>query len=130
MVEKRNLSTLLLNVTADAWRNSVICKNRNKYSMVLLPFCKRPRTIIFFSLSLNKICFTKFIIGAMIFVLKTQSRVFICSRILSFWQSFHQVMNVRRTCFTSYIKLLFSDLTKKITIYEARMLSFISFMKQ
>ena len=29
-------------------------------------------------------------------------------------------MKVRRTCFISFIKLLFSNLTKRKTIYEAR----------
>ena len=33
---------------------------------------------------------------------------------------FHQVMEARRTCFISFIKLLFSVLTKRKTILEAR----------
>ena len=44
-------------------------------------------------------------------------------------RSFHQVMKGRRTRFISFITLLFSDLTKRKTIYEAHMCSLMSFMK-
>ena len=35
-------------------------------------------------------------------------------------RGFHQIMNARRTCFISFIKLLFY-LTKRKTIYEAHL---------
>ena len=37
-------------------------------------------------------------------------------------------MTAQRTCFISFTKLLFSDLTKRKTIYRANLYSFISFM--
>ena len=52
----------------------------------------------------------------------------ICSRILpNVRLGFHQAMKARRTCFISFIKLLFSVLTKRKTMYEALMiLKFLS----
>ena len=35
-----------------------------------------------------------------------------------FCRGFHQAMKARRTCFISFIKVLFSVLTKRKTIYE------------
>ena len=47
---------------------------------------------------------------------------FTCSRILTNVRlSFHQAMKALITCFISLIKLLFSVLRKRKTIYEARM---------
>ena len=54
-----------------------------------------------------------------------QSRVFTSSRILTFLQA----MKARRTCFISFIKLLFSDKTKGKMINEVCMYSFISSTK-
>ena len=63
--------------------------------------------------------------------LVTVSRVFTdCSWILSnVCLGFHQAMKARRTCFISFTKLLFTDSTKRKTVYEARVYSLISFMK-
>ena len=42
---------------------------------------------------------------------------------------FHKAMKARRTYFISFIKFLFSALTKSKTIYEARIYTLISFIK-
>ena len=39
-------------------------------------------------------------------------------------RGFKQAMEARTTCFISFIKLLFSSLTKRKTIYEARSVNF------
>ena len=42
-------------------------------------------------------------------------------------RGFHQAMRARKTCFISFIKLIFFVVTKRKTIYEARMYTLISF---
>ena len=44
-------------------------------------------------------------------------------------QGFHQDMKARITCFISFVKLLFSVLTKRKMIYEAHMNTLLYFMK-
>ena len=44
-------------------------------------------------------------------------------------RGFHEAMKARRTCFISFIKLLIFELTERMTLYEVRLYSCISFMK-
>ena len=47
---------------------------------------------------------------------------------LKLCRGFHQAMEARKTCFISFVRLIFSVLTKGKTIYEARMYA-LTFMK-
>ena len=58
-------------------------------------------------------------------LVKTEANVFL----QTLPRFFLRVMKARRTCFISSIKLLFSDLTKRKRIREARMYNFIPVMK-